>query len=111
LLCSSPPQPSRIAVNGGRGWDGAPYYSVAEQLSAGKPPVEEAPFVYRIGTPLLAALVSPGDLMAGFIVINAAANALTAMLFLLWLRIHPPDRSIRRALFTPFAVMWHAPIR
>lgn len=100
-----------IAVNGGRGWDGASYYSVARQILTGKPPVEEGPFVYRIGTPLLAALVSTGDLMAGFILVNAAANALTAMLFLLWLRIFLADRWIRLALFTSFVAMWHGPIR
>jgi hypothetical protein len=110
VLVTAATQPL-IAVSGGRGWDGASYYSVAQQLLDGKRPVEEGPFVYRLGTPFLAGLVSPNDLLSGFVLVNAAANAVTAMLFFLWLRIFLRDRWIRLALFASFLAMWHGPIR
>src|SRR5256885_6648612 len=99
-----------IDVADGKGWDGASYYTVAQQLASGERPTEEAPFVYRLGTPFLAATISPNDLIAGFVVVNAAANALTAMLFFLWLRPFIPDLRIRLALLAAFVLMWHGPI-
>jgi hypothetical protein len=100
-----------IAVNGGKGYDGVSYYTVAEQLVAGTRPTEEAPFVYRLGTPFLAATIAPRDLIAGFTIVNAAANALTAMVFFLWLRPFVPDARIRLVLLASFVLMWHGPIR
>ena len=100
-----------IAVNGGKGYDGASYYRVAEQLVAGTRPTEEAPFVYRLGTPFLAATIAPRDLISGFTIVNAAANAVTAMVFFLWLRPFVPDLRIRLALLAAFVLMWHGPIR
>jgi hypothetical protein len=100
-----------IAVNGGKGYDGSSYDTVAQQIAAGQRPVEEAPFVYRLGTPFLAAAIAPRDLFAGFVIVNAAANALTAMVFFLWLRPFIPDLRIRLALLASFVLMWHGPIR
>src|SRR5256885_2000094 len=99
-----------IDVADGKGWDGASYYTVAQQLASGERPTEEAPFVYRLGTPFLAATIAPNDLIAGFVALNAAANALTAMLFFLWLRPFIPDLRIRLALLAAFVLMWHGPI-
>lgn len=39
-------------------FDSTYYYEMAEQLSQGESPESDAPFVYRIGTPLLIALFS-----------------------------------------------------
>jgi len=100
-----------IDVAGGRGWDGATYYQVAQQLAAGIRPIADAPFVYRLGTPALAALLTPNDLFSGFVIVNAAANALTAMLVFLWLRRFIASSWIRLALFVSFVAMWHGPIR
>jgi hypothetical protein len=100
-----------IEVAGGRGWDGVSYYTVAAQLVAGQHPVGEAPFVYRLGTPFLASVIAPQDLIAGFAVVNAAANALGAMLFFHWLRLFIGDPRVRIAMFVSFIFMWHGPIR
>ena len=100
-----------INVAGGRGWDGATYYQVAQQLAAGMRPTADAPFVYRLGTPALAALLTPNDLMLGFVMVNAAANALTAMLVYFWLRRFIANSTVRLALFVSFVAMWHGPIR
>src|SRR6185503_4474272 len=100
-----------IDIAGGRGWDGATYYQVAQQLAAGIRPIADAPFVYRLGTPALAALLTPNDLFSGFVIVNAAANALTAMLVFLWLRRFIASSWIRLALFVSFVAMWHGPIR
>ncbi len=100
-----------INVAQGRGWDGATYYQVAQQLAAGIRPLAEAPFVYRLGTPALVALLTPNDLMLGFVLVNAAANALTAMLVYLWLRRFIANPWIRLGLFASFVLMWHGPVR
>src|SRR5256885_12511004 len=66
-----------IDVADGKGWDGASYYTVAQQLASGERPTEEAPFVYRLGTPFLAATDSPNERNAGLLVGERAAHALS----------------------------------
>src|SRR6266496_5955064 len=66
----------RISTGDGKGWDGVAYYSIAEQFTRGESPRGEAPFVHRIGTPLLASWICPKDLLQGFKIVNIAANCL-----------------------------------
>jgi hypothetical protein len=101
----------QITVNDGRGWDGNEYYKVAEQLVAGQRPTAEAPFVYRVGTPFLAATLAPADLMTGFKIVNLAANTLTVSLLVFWFRLFVGDRRVRVALMAAFILAWHGPIR
>jgi hypothetical protein len=101
----------QITVNDGRGWDGNDYYKVAEQIVAGQRPTAEAPFVYRLGGPFLAAKLAPSDLMTGFKIVNLAANALTVLLLVLWFRRFVADRRVRIALLAAFVLAWHGPIR
>jgi hypothetical protein len=100
-----------ITYNNGRGWDGVAYYRVAEQFADGHLPSADAPYVYRIGTPLLASKVSKSDLLFGFKVQNILANLVTAVLLTLWLRRHLGDWKIRTLLVTLFLVQWHGPTR
>src|SRR6266542_6183142 len=72
----------QIAVNNGQGWDGAAYYAVAEQISHGQAPTAETPFVYRVGTPVLAELLFKNDLLLGFKVVNLLADALITLLLI-----------------------------
>ena len=64
----------QLAVNDGEGWDGASYYMLADEAAHGLPMTTSAPFVYRVGVPLMAAALFPGDLMLGFKVVNAVAT-------------------------------------
>ncbi|MCE5241340.1 hypothetical protein LLH23_22985 [bacterium] len=100
-----------VSFNLGRGWDGTAYYEVAAAFAAGRLPHTGAPFCYRLGTPFLAAVVSPGDLMRGFRAVNLAANVLLVPLLLWWLRdcgLRWPARALAAVLFI---TMWHGPIR
>src|SRR5215471_15199780 len=85
----------QIGVNDGKGWDGAWYVTVAQEISSGKPLVAEAPFVYRVGTPFLAALVDKDNLILGFKVVNLAANVTLTVLLMLWLRLFVRDWRVR----------------
>lgn len=107
-LAFSQPQ---IGVNDGLGWDGVQYATVAQQLASGERPTAEAPFVYRVGTPLAAALIAPRDLVAGFRIANLAGNAATVALLVFWFRIHIADRRVRLAMLLAFMLAWHGPVR
>ncbi|MFA6223182.1 MAG: hypothetical protein WC647_12785 [Desulfomonilaceae bacterium] len=100
-----------ISLNNGHGWDGALLLKVVEQLGNHGLPSAEAPFVYRLGTPLLVSLFSKRDLLLGFKIINTAGNMLTAVLFVFWLNLYLNDRKTRVLLVTFFLVMWHGPVR
>jgi len=102
---------SPIAVHDGQGWDGAAYYTVAQQLAQGQHLAAEAPFVERVGTPLLAELVARDDLVAGFRLVNIAANAVLTLLLLVWLRRYVGDWRIRVGLIAAFLLEWHGPVR
>ncbi|HYK97834.1 MAG TPA: hypothetical protein VEU77_05520 [Candidatus Acidoferrales bacterium] len=101
----------QIDVNAGLGWDGVQYATVARQLAEGQQPSAEAPFVYRIGTPLLAVLIAPNDVVSGFRIANLAGNALTVLLLVVWFRHHVLDLRIRFAVLLAFMLAWHGPIR
>lgn len=68
----------RIARNEGAGYDGVEYLQVAEQIRAGDAVRGDAPFVARVGTPLVAAAMAGGlgsDTLTGFLVVGLAAGA------------------------------------
>lgn len=96
----------RITVNSGRGYDGAKYYDVAEQFAAGKPPAGEARFARRLGTPWLAALVKPEDLIAGFTIVNACAAFTASLLLFVWLRRYLHNPWLQIALVAVYAAHW-----
>lgn len=100
-----------ISLNNGQGWDGVIYFDVAEQFANHRLPNSQAPFVYRIGTPLLVSLLFKSDLLLGFKIVNIAGNLLTALLFVFWLRLYLNNLKTRVLLSTLFLVMWHGPVR
>ncbi len=105
----------QISYNDGKGWEGVAYYSVAQQFAEGRRFVEaDAPEVYRVGGPFLAALVhraSGLDLFASFKVVNGTANALTLALLVVWLRRFVADWRVRTALGLAFVLQWDTPTR
>jgi hypothetical protein len=100
----------RIAVNGGRGYDGSAYYQYAAQLAAGERPAGEGRFVRRIGTPALAAVLGPADLISAFQAINAVASFASALLLLAWLRLYLTP-WLAAALAILYSTHWLAPVR
>jgi hypothetical protein len=101
----------QIGVNDGQGWDGTWYVTVAQEISSGHPLIAEAPFVYRVGTPFLAALVDRDNLIVGFKIVNLAANLTLTLLLTVWLRIFVRDWRVRLGLILAFLFQWHGPIR
>jgi hypothetical protein len=102
---------TRITYNDGKGWDGAHYYKMAEQFANGERINTEGPFVYRVGFPILAALVNKGDLLSAFNQINLVANVLILCLFMVWLRIFFKDWKIRCLLVLMLLTQWLGPFR
>lgn len=100
-----------ISFNNGQGFDGVEYFKVAEQLANHRLPNANAPFVYRIGTPLIVSLFFGSDLLLGFKIINIAGNLLASVLFVFWLRLYLNDWKTRVLLETLFLVMWLGPVR
>lgn len=102
---------SPISRDGGKGWDGAKYYSVADQFRRHKVPLEHGPYVYRVGTPFLVALFFPNSIYRGFKYINLLATVGVIALFYFWLRVHLRVGWVRVMLVGLFITQWHAPLR
>jgi hypothetical protein len=101
----------QISYNEGKGWEGVGYYQVAQEFAEGKPIAAEAPYVYRVGTPFLVAKVAPHDIFLGYKIVNTAANALTLLLLVAWLRLYLRDWRVRVGLILLFLLQWDTPVR
>jgi hypothetical protein len=98
-------------VNNGRGWDGVWYFRIAEQIVALERPSGIAPHIYRIGTPLLAALINPSEILLGFLIANVIARFLFIILLVISLRLHISNWVVRLLLVTMAVVNWVGPVR
>ena len=100
-----------ITLHEGRGWDGVFYDQLARQLAAGQLPATEAPFVFRIGTPLLVALVPGSEVLLKFKLVNIAGSFVCVGLLWVWLRLFLQSAIVRIGLCALFITQWHAPLR
>ncbi|MFN8376553.1 MAG: hypothetical protein U0694_27245 [Anaerolineae bacterium] len=100
-------------ANSVSGYDGTFYLSMAQQMAQGQPVTGPLPWIYRVGTPFLAAVFAPltGDLIASFRLVNIAASALTTLLLALYLRRHVSSLWARLIVMALFLTQWHAPVR
>jgi hypothetical protein len=101
----------RITYQDGQGWDGAYYYKMAEQAANGEAIHAESPYVYRLGLPIVAAMLNKHDLLSGFKEANLAANVLLLALFMIWGRMLVSDWRIRCLLTLLFLTQWLGPFR
>lgn len=107
----------QITKDGGKGWEGIEYYRMADAMARGLHPVTaEAPMIYRVGTPALAALLhrtggDGGDLFTAFRGVNLVANALALALLVAWLRRFLGDWRLRAALGLAWLLQWDTPTR
>lgn len=104
-------QQQPITLNQGQGWDGIHYVRLAEQFHRGLPLTGEAPFIYRIGAPILASLVNGRDLLVGFKTVTFAVNALTLIAFVTWNRQFVRDWRVRVLLAALLLTHWLSPFR
>ncbi len=95
----------------GKGFDMEYYYEVAEQISDGEMPISKAPFVYRLGTPFLAAIASSGNLTASFKYINFAANIIIIILLAVLFSLYISNWKLRALFVSLYIVSWHAQVR
>lgn len=96
------------------GVDGQVYRDMARSMPRELPPQGVAPFVYRLGTPLLAAALAKSQdwvISAGFDRLNIAFNALSVALLLLVLQRHVPSVVVRLLIVVAFMVQPHSPVR
>lgn len=101
----------QITNNNGQGMDGVDYFGIAEAFTKGETPSVRAPFVYRIGTPLLVALVSPDNLMQGFQYINIISGSLIPIALLFWISLYYRQTIFRLMPILLFSLTWHSPLR
>ena len=92
-------------------WDGANYVSMAEQIAAHKIPTADAPFVYRLGFPALAALLNPQNPSSAMRLISIASGVAAVFLLWWWLTRFPISSLIRLGLVGIFALQYHGPLR
>jgi hypothetical protein len=98
----------------GLAFDGQHYFAMAQQTPRHLPPHADAPFVYRIGTPMAAAAIAKSldwVLAEGFDVVNRTSAVITVVLFALWLRRHLQDASLRILMIVFFMIAPHLPMR
>jgi hypothetical protein len=98
----------------GTGSDGMHYLRMAEQVQSRSAVQAVAPFVWRVGTPALAAGVSSlfrVSLPHAFAWVNEVAAVLAAFLFWLWLRSHINDGLTRLVVVLFFLVSPYSPGR
>ena len=104
----------RIDVGNGRGWwDGQIYGEVADSFAHGSKPVSLAPWVYRIGTPFLAASLSTLSGVTvdqAFLIVNLLAAFLATVLLYFYIS------QFVNPLFAAFGVLlfvlaWSGPLR
>jgi hypothetical protein len=96
----------RIQLHDGQGYDGADYFGVAKQVVDGERLNGTARFARRVGTPLLAALVNPRQLIEGFFLVNIIATLLSCVLLLMWFRKYLTSSWLRVGLVVLFATHW-----
>ncbi len=87
------------------------YYEIAEQISHGEMPVSGAPYVFRLGTPYLAAITSSGDLKTSFEYVNFAANILLVILLTVLFTLYIDSWKLRALFVSLYIVTWHAQVR
>ncbi len=100
-----------ITYNLHKGWDGAFYYDLAKQFSAGLDLRTDSPFVFRPGTPFLVSLLSQGDLLISFKIVNIAGNFISVILLVILLRFFILNMGIRITLIALFMLNWISPVR
>ena len=96
------------------GADGQVYHAMAKGMPRELPPHGVAPFVYRLGTPLLVATVAKSQnwvISAGFDRLNVAFNALSVALLLLLLQRHVTSVVVRLLIVVGFMLEPHSPVR
>ena len=103
-----------IDRNQGQGFDGVQYHQMAEQLRQGEPVRAEAPFVFRIGTPLAAGVVSRTlgtPTLGAFAIVNLLAAAGFLALLYRYLRTTGSSSRWASILVMLAATAWVMPLR
>jgi len=77
-----------INVNQGLVWDATVYHSVSTQIVNDHSPLKGmAPFIYRIATPYLTAMLFPDKLIQGYLMINLVIALTSIIVFYFFLRL------------------------
>lgn len=92
-------------------WDGANYVAMAQQIAANEVPAADAPFVYRLGFSLLAAILNPDQPVSAMQLISIVSGITGVFLLWIWLTRFPISSVVRIALVAAFALQYHGPLR
>jgi len=101
----------QITHNEGLGWDGRDYYKVALDFKNNNFPEARAPFVYRMGTPILVSQFFPNDMQFGFKIINLSASILAFFALWYFLLIAGSNSLLRVLLMLSYITYWQNPMR
>jgi hypothetical protein len=91
--------------------DADEYFTLAEQLAAGRPVTASAPFASRVLTPWLVATCCPANIQQGFLIVNIIAGGLGAVVLAWWLRRFVGDWRVRVLVTAAYIWEWHGPVR
>lgn len=104
----------RIERANGQGFDGTHYHLIAEEFSEGQPFQADAPFAFRIGTPVVAGVVSEVlgvSTIDAFGIVNLLAGATFFGLLFLYLRRTGSSPNWALALVLSALATWVMPFR
>ncbi len=111
-LAFSATQP--VAPDEAQGYGGQAYHAMAKAMPRELPPQGVAPYVYRWGTPLVAAGLAKSQdwvMAAGFDRLNLAFNALSVLLLTVLLQRYVPSLLARVLVILAFMIEPHSPVR
>ncbi len=100
----------RIEFANGAGFDGVKYVKTVEQIKAGEPINNPAPFVYRLAAPFLVSIL-PIKPLNGFLILNLVCALLSVLLLNYWLRKFLKWPWLSFALSVFFMVHWAGSLR
>ncbi len=105
----------KVTLHEGKGWDGAFYYQMTEQIQHGAYPVTGVlPYIKRLGTPFLIAYYSKYtgiNILDSALHVNLTGAFITVILLLLWLRLFIKEFWVRGLLCFLFMMVWYVLVR
>jgi hypothetical protein len=99
-----------ITFNNGKGFDGVKYVDIVEQLRAGEPIAGPAPFVYRLATPYLVALL-PFTILTSYFIVNSIFALISGLLLFYWLKETLANAWISFGFVIFLFLHWQASLR
>lgn len=104
-----------VSAGDGYGWDGRIYADMAQRIAHGQFPVTgTVPFLYRLGTPAMAALAhvfAGTTILDSFRIVNLTASIAACWLLWVWLSCWTDKWEVRCGVTALYVFHWNCPLR